>query len=547
MMKLVLATGFLFAVSFHASGEIPAVPQVESVGLFKNGVAVVRASFEAKEAGSYVWDELPRSIHGGFWIESDGVVSVRATTRMVDEAVAVPTGILQRDLAGQSVTLRLKKGSEGGEAPVVSGKVWALPEQPVTKSWDSGFFDASSSWRGISPPRTETPASTGNFLVLESASGRQFIELYSIASISVDGPAVVAKRESEKPVMVFDVSQPPRDGGRVRITYLARGLAWAPSYRMDMGEGGKLSIRRSTVVRNELIGLRDTEVQLISGFPNIEFAHVDSALWGGATLTAFFQQLGQDTSRVSGARGAATQQMVMYNSVSAAPANALPDFQEGGAGDDLNYESIGKRSLAPGDSLSMELPAAETTCERVVEWVVKDPRDAYGRYLSSGMQRDENEAWDALKFVNPFDFPLTTAPVVITEGGRFRSQGLSQWVNPGQSTCLRMTKALSLQTRSSEVEEEGQRELVWVGGNNYRRTTVRGTLELHNFRGKEVTLDIRAEFSGEMIEAQDKPVARLRTEGVTSVNPRRELLWTLKLAPGEQKTVTYRYSVLVSH
>nr|MCH1922942.1 DUF4139 domain-containing protein [Shewanella ferrihydritica] len=81
--------------------------------------------------------------------------------------------------------------------------------------------------------------------------------------------------------------------------------------------------------------------------------------------------------------------------------------------------------------------------------------------------------------------------------------------------------------------EEGQRELVWVGGNNYRRTTVRGTLELHNFRGKEVTLDIRAEFSGEMIEAQDKPVARLRTEGVTSVNPRRELLWTLKLAPGE--------------
>ncbi|MEK7952841.1 hypothetical protein [Luteolibacter soli] len=539
-MKLVPSIALLFACALHAAEELPVVPRIESVGLFKNGVAVVRASFEAKQAGSYRWEDLPRSIHGSFWVESDGVVSVRATTRMVAEPAAGPTGQLQRDLAGQTLTVRLKKGSEGGESPVISGKVWTLPEQPAKKTWDSAFSSPPNPWLSVTQgARMELPVSTGNFLVLEGERGRQFVDLGSIASFSVDGEETPATRKVEKPVMVFEVAEPPKDGGRVRISYLARGLAWAPSYRLDLKEGGKLAIRRSAVVRNELIVLQDTEVQLISGFPNIEFAHVDSALWGGATLAAFFQQLGQPAG--SGV-GAASQQLVMYNSMAPTAAATLPDFQEKGAGDDLYYESVGKRSLEPGDSLSLELPAAETKCERVVEWVVTDPRDGRGHYLSRS-EKEGNEPWDALKFTNPFDFPLTTTPVVITEAGRFRGQSLSQWVNPGQSTCLRVTKALSLQTRSTEMEEEGQREVVWVGGNDYRRTKVKGTLELHNFRNKEVTLDIRAGFSGEMLESEGKPVTRLRTEGVTSVNPQRELAWTIKLAAGEEKTVTYRYSV----
>jgi hypothetical protein len=190
--------------------------------------------------------------------------------------------------------------------------------------------------------------------------------------------------------------------------------------------------------------------------------------------------------------------------------------------------------------------SAKTSCQRVVEWVVPDPRDEYGRYRrDSNSIKDEDAPWDALKFTNPFKFPLTTGPAMITEGGRFRGQSLSQWVNPGQSTCLRITKALSVDARYSEVEEEQQRELVWIGGTDFQKTKVKGTLVLRNFRGKEAAMSIRAGFSGEMIEAEGNPAAKLRTEGVSSVNPRRELEWSLKLAPGEEKTLIYRYTVLV--
>ena len=62
---------------------------------------------------------------------------------------------------------------------------------------------------------------------------------------------------------------------------------------------------------------------------------------------------------------------------------------------------------------------------------------------------------------------------------------------------------------------------------------------------QEAVVTIRAEFSGELLEADGDPEKSLRTEGVTSVNPRRQLDWTIKLPAGEEKELTYRYEVLV--
>ena len=551
-MRTLLCLLALVVVPLSAAEEIAVSPRVDSVGLFKNSVAVIRASFEVKGPGVYCWQDLPRAVHGSFWVESEGQVTIRSSTRTIaDGEPVLPSGILQRDLAGKAVTVTLKNTTPAQE-PQVAGKVWAMPEISPRKVWDHSM-SASNPWMAARFANPETGNLTvptaGNFLVLEAAKGgRQYLDLSSIASVTVDGPFEAVKRKVEKPVMIFEVGQAPPNGGRVQVTYLARGIAWAPSYLIDLAGADQLSIRRNAVVRNELIDLKDTELQLISGFPNIEFAHVDSPLWAGSSLAGFFQQLSE--GQVSRG-GPASQQMVMYNSVSTANAGgaSLPDLAEAGGGDDVHFESIGARSLVPGESLSLEIASAKTSCQRVVEWVVPDPRDEYGRYRrssgSSQEPKNEDAPWDALKFTNPFKFPLTTGPAMITEGGRFRGQSLSQWVNPGQSTCLRITKALSVDARYAEVEEEQQREMVWIGGNDFQKTKVKGTMVMRNFRGKEAVMSVRACFSGEMIEAEGNPAAKLRTEGVSSVNPRRELEWTLKLAPGEEKTLTYRYSVLV--
>jgi hypothetical protein len=75
---------------------------------------------------------------------------------------------------------------------------------------------------------------------------------------------------------------------------------------------------------------------------------------------------------------------------------------------------------------------------------------------------------------------------------------------------------------------------------------VKAEARVRNYRGSEVTLLMKAQFSGALLEAEEKPSDTLRREGVFSVNPRHELEWKLSLPADSEKKISYRYSVLVS-
>jgi hypothetical protein len=543
-----------FAMIAVAAEETVVQPKIESVGLFKNGLAVVRAVFPVSGPGVYRWDKVPRVIHGSFWIESDGEVSVRSTRRMVEEtdASGAPTGNIQQDLAGREVTITLKSTGVT-PLPVLGGRVWDIPARAAVRTWDTNYSslnpaDSSWRWRTVMPVNHQAmPANVAGFLVLEDAAGnRRYVGQSEIAAIEAQGPFDPVKRTVERPVLVFDVRKAPADGGQVRVTWLTKGLAWMPAYQIDLTNPRKLAIRQSAVVRNESDDLTDTEIQLISGFPNVRFGAVDSPLWPGTELSAFFQQVNQASSSSPFAGNTVGQQLIYQNAMSPEFSRLLPELAEAGnASDDIHHESIGRHSLLAGDSLSIDVAAASAEYERVVEWMVPDGRDEYGRHRQDDRNVVEDPAWDAVRFTNPFKFPMTTAAALVTEGGNFRGQSQSGWVNPGQRASVRITRALSVQTESGEVEEEGERENVSIAGRDYRRTTVKGRLVARNFRGKDVTLAIRCGFSGKLLEAEGDPEATLRTEGVGSVNPRRQLDWTIQLPAGREKEITYRYEVLV--
>jgi hypothetical protein len=158
----------------------------------------------------------------------------------------------------------------------------------------------------------------------------------------------------------------------------------------------------------------------------------------------------------------------------------------------------------------------------------------------------DDAPWDAVRFRNPFKFPMTTAPATVFSGDHFVGQRASNWVNSGEETCLQITKALSIRTRSSEHEEEGNRQEVWIGGRRYGKVSVTGEVKMTNFRKDDTKIIVRRQFSGELQQAEGNPQKTLREEGVYSVNPRNELNWTLTLKPGEEKTLTYKYTVLVA-
>ena len=506
--------------NLHAA-DVPATSKIVSVDLFKNGLAVIRREATLGKAGTYVLDDVPESIHGTYWIESAAPVETIVKTREVDVPLGeVAPGNLQDDLAGKKATIHFK----GEKLPPVTGIVVKFKI-----------------------PKDEAHAQPSRFLIVETAKGRSYIESSEIATVDTDGGDGKVKRR--RPQLVLTVGGSDQAEAKVVIRYLARGITWAPSYKIDISDPMTLTLEQHAVVKNELADFADAELRLISGFPSVQFGHVRSLFSTRTTMAQFFAELNGGGGRYADAmsNGVVTNQAVMSNPFRAT--SSTLDAVPTGEGVDLHYESIGKRTLADGDALALTVAKGSAKYERIVEWTVPDTRDAYGRAMEGQTHGDDDSPWDALRFRNPLKFAMTTGPAMVIADGKFNGQRTSYWTNAGEETVLRVDKALSVRTRSTETEDakEGNRDLVWIGARQYRKTVVEGEVTVNNHRKEAVQLAIRRRFSGELVSAEGEPKSALREEGVYSVNKRNELFWNLALKPGEERKLKYRYSVLVMH
>ena len=528
-MRSMIIVSLLTVLAMNAVGvETKVKSKTVSVGLFKNGLAVVKREIKIDKAGMYIVEDVPVPIHGTFWIESDAKVVTRLTKRRMPVDLDLLTASITAKFAGREVTVHLK-----GEAPTTLKGTVLVPKKKV----DVRTHAAAVSYRGP--------------LMLKTAKGVSQVDPKMISHIEADG--FNEKTERVQPVLIFDVKAMPAKTAMITISYLSHGLSWAPSYRINLTDAKKLTIQQKAVIKNELGDLGDAEVQLISGFPNIKFGHVTSPLSLQTTLSSFFSQLTSQPRRGHASMSnVMTQQAVRYQHRSPVASAFIPGQKELGDGVDIHYQSIGKLKLVKGDSLATSVAKAEANYERIVEWSISDSRNEWGQYVDQYQRRNNPEkysgaAWDSLRFANPLSFPMTTAPAIVTEGDRFLGQSLSYWVNPKQTTVLHITKALSIVTRCTEKELEGNREKVMIAGRRFQRTKVEGTVTMRNHRNKEVRMVVRRRFSGELNSADGKPKSELMELGVYSVNERRELVWELSLKPGETKELKYTYTVLAHY
>jgi hypothetical protein len=493
--------------------------KIVAVDLFKNGLAIVKREATLGKPGTYIINDVPNPVHGTFWIDSTGTVDATVKMREVDVPVGdVPPGSLQDDLAGKRVIVHLK----GDKRAPVTGTMMKFK-----------------------PLKGDEAVGAGRFLVLQTGKGRVYLEPGEVSAVESEdaGDTVVRRR----PQLVLALSNTEKAETKVTIRYIAHGLSWAPSYRLDISDPKTLLLEQHAVVRNELADLDGAEVRLISGYPSVQYAQVRSPLSPRSSWISFFAELAggfrnQEIDALS--NSIVSQQRISSNDRGAF--NLALGATPTGEGVDLHYQPIGPRTLAQGDALFLVVGKGKSEYERIVEWLVPDTRNIYGQLDA---RETGDDVWDALKFKNPLPFPMTTGPATVTASGRFNGQRTSYWVNAGEETVLHVEKALSVRTRSIENEqlkENGSsRDLIWVGGRQYRRTTVEGELAVGNHRKESIALVIRRRFSGELIQAEGTPKQTLREEGVYSVNKRQELLWTLALKGGEERKLKYSYTILV--
>ncbi len=525
---LLAALAVALAAAPGRAADTPVTGKVVAADLFKNGLAVVRYEVTLGKPGVYTLDDVPAPVHGTYRVEADGPVETVTQMRAVDvpAAEAVP-GDLQTDLAGKSVTLHFR---DAKRPPLTATVLKLVPEKVAVPDEDNRYG-------GYRPAPEHS-----RFLALQVGKSRVYLDANEISSFEVADAADTVRRLRPRLRLTLGATDKPET--KVTVRYLARGLAWAASYQIDTTDPKTLTLEQHAVVRNELADLAGAEVRLISGYPSVEFAHVRSPLSPRVSWAAFFQQLNAGPQRDADAMS----QNVTYNRVAVASVQLGP--VPAGEGVDLHYQPIGKRDLGVGDTLALTVAKGKANYERVVEWLIPDARDESGQYQArSGRPGDEDDAWDALLFKNPLPFPMTTGPAAVTAGGKFNGQRTSHYVSAGEETCLRVGKALSVRTRAVETEarpkDQGDRELVWVLGRHYRRTTVAGEVSVNNHRAEPTRVVIRRRFSGELVRAEGDPKSALREEGVHSANRRNELTWSVPLKAGEERTLKYSYTVLV--
>jgi len=520
----------------------PLNSHIDSISLFKNGLAVVRRTAQVPTSGTYLLDDVPSPVHGTYWVESDARITTRLSHRLVEVAEDLGNGSdYQVEFAGKEVAIHF---AEHG-LPAVTGTVVTIDESgrqrrenPYTNG--SAYGDVYLSRRAIDP-------ASRRMLVVKTARGRSYVDTSRIAHLEVLGDAPVPRKR--KAVLLFEVQTP--GPATISITYLAKGMAWVPSYRVDISDAKTLTLRQKAVVRNEMMAIENADIHLISGYPSIEFAHVNAPLSPDSTWATFFRQLNQSSGSNHSILSNVLSQQAISTHASGQGGDVLGVIPTGD-GVDLHYQPIGKQTLDVGDSIVLETATGRANYQRIVEWIVPDTRNANGHYVSEHEQRQDpakfqDGTWDAIRFRNPLDHPMTTAPAMVVSGNHFNGQQTSFWVNAGEETTLHVTKALSVRTHSVEHEEPNEREYIHVGGVQYRRTMVSGELAATNHRNETIQLVVRRRFSGDLIEADYSPSSKLLEEGAWSANKRNQLTWTLKLDPGKHVKLSYQYAVLVRH
>jgi len=524
LLSACLAAPALIAGAAEPQAKAP----ITRAALFKNGYALVVREIPAVPGDAFLIDEAVTPVHGTLWFAPGDGLTVSGVKRIGAEPNRNPFADFSASYAGRQVTVTLRAS---GSAPsrVVAGTV-------------------------VQPGRQEGEVAPNTpFFAVKGSDGK--LTVFSRDEIvSIESDAINETLPEEKRMLL--VNRAGTAGKPFAVSYLSAGLTWAPAYRIALGPDAQLQLDQSATLINELEDLKGVELNLVSGFPNLEYLRVTSPLATGMTLQLFLQQLNggggnyRDSFMLNKAAAfGGPREMVTESAVSPLP--------ESGLSEDIHFTSAGKVTLPKGEVLYKTLASAKAKYERLVEWEIPDRRDQWGRIQFRGGNPDENQSgdlWDAVRFKNPLESPITTAPIEIVDGSKLLGQTTVKWVNPGEETLVRIAKALTVSGIRTETEADDKsggsvgpkgREVINYAGYNYRKSTVDGEIKLRNFRTYEAKVIAKLQYSGEFLSAEGSPKSKLLESGVYSINPRRELTWEITLKPGEELTLPYKYTVMV--
>jgi len=541
----------LLALSLSALAAEPAAVQtrLKRVALFKNGLGFfVREGTLNGDKSVALLGPFAAPAHGTFWVSCPAPAGLRS---VIAREVTVAEEIAARELAD------LFRANVGKEVTIWTG---AAPETATTGKIIA--FAPDRAPRQVNPyavgepsdPNQRLPMGPGQFMLFQTDDGVLALNPYRVWSIRFSDAEVEQTfiRDTKRVELEAELASPSH-GDWLSVSYLAKGITWAPSYLLDVSDPKHARLSSKALIINEAEDLEGARVDLITGFPNLQFADILSPMATKEDLAGFLRSLGRGRSEVTGVSimsNVMTQRAEFGAGEEMARAFAVPGYGAAAAGriaEDLFLYPLEDVRLAKGETGYYPLFTETVPYTEFYHWEIPDyisEEDRYGQRQREERDKPE-EVWHSLRLTNTTSLPWTTAPAQMLQHGNIIGQDTLTYTPPKAKATVKITQAVSVKAEQAEAEVERERDAVRLYGYHYDRVTIKGTLSVTNYRDENISLEITKTLSGDLKstapEAEDLTLAR----GLKHVNPVHLLTWKIDLAPGEHRDITYTYEPLI--
>ena len=517
---------------------------IERVALFKNGLGY----FESKAvlpsgATSIRLGQLPVPVLGTFWVDYPQSLAVRNLVTSMEPAPMPQTvgslGELLRVNEGRFVRLYLRTD----EARILEGRIMPRKADWLTYTPRSPYAMNPN----IVRDNRITIGGGVDITFIETDSGVVGLQVHTIERVEFEGEAnTVTSERIEQPAMRVELDEPAA-GEALSVDYLAKGITWAPAYRIDLSDPAQAQVSARALVINEAADLDNVHLDLVTGFPNIQFSDVLSPVAKSEPLAEFLEALANGRSE-DNARRVTGQRVVTSNSM--VFENIMPGYSAAEAGqtaEDLFLYPIENVTLRNGETAWLPLFTERMPYRHIYTWTIPDFIEGpdSGRSSGNGENARQEEVWHSCRLTNALDMPLTTAPAEFITDGAFTGQDTCYYTGPGAETTIRMNLALNVQARQSEVEIQRTVDALEDRSARYDQVRLKGELELRNRTKEPVTVEIQKHLSGNVLSSAPEAKDVITAEGLKSLNPSHVLTWEVEVAPEATQSITYEFTVLV--
>jgi len=527
-----------------------AVLRIERIALFKNGLGYATAGTRLPDkAKSVRLGQLPVPSYGTFWVSYPKEVKVRSLITAMEtiEELTTPPNVdqLLRLNPGRKVLIHTA-GAPTGERSVVEGVLQSVLNPAGVEPSGPYFMDIRRPPdRGYYPGYPPQPQET--VVLVKTEKGLVALSPGSIQRVDFAGgePVCVTTNRQKRPCIRMELEE-PAGGDRILVNYLARGITWAPSYRIDLSDEKTARFSAQAQIINEMADLEDAHVDLVTGFPNVQFADVPNPAAMSQSLAEFLNSLAGGRAD-GGQRGnmMAQQAMVFNNLASASPPVApYAASANGQTAEDLFLYPLPKVSLKKGQTATIPLLSADMPYQHLYTWRIPDQLEG-DPSRQRGDGRSAEDVWHTCRLVNAARMPLTTAAAEFVKDGQFVGQDTCFYTAAGSEASIRITRAMNVQAEQAEVEVERKRNAASFYGYGYDLVKLSGELKARNLLDKPIKLEITKELSGEVLQASEAPRDVATARGLKQVNPKHVLTWLLEVKPGDEHKVTYSYQLYI--